>query len=126
MKEIITALLCLFTLSATAWAAETNVVVTVTNVTTVENGPKAVVDVHVPDGVTLTTNATMLCLVGTDRKDVRPDEFGPPQNFALRGTSHEITPQHFRVTVALPKERVTVRLLLRDGKRTLVDMKKDI
>ncbi len=125
MKRMI-ALLCMIALSATASAADTNVVVTVTNVTALENGRKAAVDVQIPDGVSLSTDATLLALVGTDRKDVRPDEFGPPQIIALRGTSHEITAQHFRVSVALPKEKVTVRFLLRDGKRTLLDTNKDI
>jgi len=113
-------------LSATAYAANTNVVVNVTNVTTLGNGRQATVDVQVTDGVSLSTEATLLAMVGTDRKDVRPDECGPPQNFALRGTSHQISTQHFRVSVALPKEKVKVRFVLRDGTHTLLDTKKDI
>jgi hypothetical protein len=125
MKWLI-ALICIAVLSTTAFATDSNTVVTVTNVTTLGNGRQATVDVQIPEGISLRTDATLLALVGTERKDVRPDEFGPPQNFALRGTSHEITPKHFRVSVALPKEKVTVRFLLRNGKQTLLDKKEDI
>jgi hypothetical protein len=125
MKTII-ALLCMIALSVTAFAGDSNVVLTVTNVTTLGNGRQAVVDVWIPDVVSVSEEATLLALVGTDRKDVRPDEFGPPQNFALRGTSHQITPKHFRVTVALPKKTVTVRFLLCDGKATLLDRKNEL
>lgn len=123
MKTII-ALLCMIALSVTAFAGDSNVVLTVSNVTTLGNGRQAVVDVRIPDGVSVSEEATLLALVGTDRKDGPPDEFGPPQNFAL--PSHQITPKHFRVTVALPRETVTVRFLLRDGKATLLDRKNEI
>lgn len=125
MRTII-ALLCMIALSVTAFAGDSNVVLTVTNVTTQGNSRQAVVDVRIPDGVSVSEEVTLLALVGTDRKEVRPDEFGPPQNFALRGTSHQITLKHFRVTVSLPKETVTVRFLLRDGKATLLDRKNEI
>jgi hypothetical protein len=108
------------------FAINSTVTVNVANVTAVAQGRQAVVDVQIPKAISLSKEATLLVLVGTDRKDVRPDEFGPPQNFALKGTSHEITPYQFRVSVALPKEKVTVRFILRDGKETLVDEKKEI
>ena len=119
-------LFCSMVLPAMVFATNTTVLVNVTNVTAVGRGRQAVVDVHVPKTISLSKDAALLVLVGTERKNVRPDEFGPPQNFALKGTSHEVTAYHFRITIALPMEAVTVRFLLHDKNQTVADEKRNI
>ncbi len=125
MKTIIT-LICVAVFPVATFALDSNVVMTVsiTNVTAL--GRRAVVEVQTPDNVVLSNKARLLALVGTERRNVRPDEFGPPQNFALRGTSHEVGPHRFRVSVALPKEKVKVRLILRDNGEPLADEERDL
>ena len=119
-------LFCAMLLPAAVFATNTIVVVNVTNVTVVGQGRQAVVDVYIPKTISLSKEANLLVLVGTERKDVRVDEFGPPQNFALKGTSHEITPYHFRITIALPLEAVTVGFRLHDKNQILADEKRNI
>jgi hypothetical protein len=106
--------------------ANDSIVINVANVTVVGEDRQITVDLHIPDSVSLSKDATLLVLIDTDRKNVRPDEFGPPQIFALKSTSREINPHLFQVSVTIPGEKVTVRLILRDGKRTLADQKRNL
>lgn len=125
MRTILT-LIFVAVFPAATFAVDSNVVMTVsiTNVTAL--GRRAVVEVQTPDNVVLSTKARLRALIGTERRNARPDEYGPPQNFALRGTSHEVGPHRFRVSVALPAEKVKVRLILRDNGETLADEERNL
>ena len=125
MRTII-ALICVLALPVATFALDSNVVMTVSITNATALGRRAVVEVQTPANVVLSNKARLLALVGSERRNVRPDEFGPPQNFALRGTSHEVAPHRFRVSVALPAEKVKVRFILRDNGETLADEERSL
>ena len=127
MKAVAAVLGALFLLPSLAIGGDA-ISINVTNVTinAERQRREATVDIVLPDGISLSKGATLLAIVGVDKEGGPADEFGPPQNVALRGTSAEITPRHFQVTVALPMERVTIRLILREDKRVLADEKRTI
>ena len=125
MKSLITVCGALFLLPCVVFGGE-GITLYVTSTNTVGLRRKAIVDFRLPDGVSISKAATLLVIVGVDKQEGPPDEFGPPQNFALKGTGWEIAPGHFRVSVALPNEKVAVRFMLRDDKRVLLDEKRTI
>lgn len=127
MKSMAAILGALFLLPALVIGGDA-ISINVTNVTVNSERQRreATVDILLPDDISLSKGATLLAIVGVDKRDGPADEFGPPQNCALRGTSHEITARHFRVSVVLPMERVTVRFILGEDKRVLADEKRTI
>ena len=84
------------------------------------------VELRTPNGVTLGKDAYLTAIVGINTGDVSADAFGPPQNFALTGTSHQIGPGHYRVAIALPIEKITVRFILRDKLQVLLEENREI
>jgi hypothetical protein len=84
------------------------------------------VDVRVSDSVALSKDNTLLVVVGQIKGGGPPDEFGPPQNFALMGTSHEVSRHHFRAEVALPLEKVRVKFMLVDKKKVLYEQSRQL
>jgi len=79
----------------------------------------ATLDIRLSGAVSITKETTLLVIVVPTKPGGPPDEFGPPQNFALKGTSHEIDRSHFRMEVALPLEKVAVKIMLTDKKKVL-------
>jgi len=55
---------------------------------------------------------TAFVLGNGKKQNLPPDAFGPPQSFALKGTSHELGPRRFRVVIALPLTKTKVELWL--------------
>ncbi len=125
MRSILSTVGVLLLLQSIAVGGDT-VSIDVTNVVARAQGRQAIVEINIPASISISKDATLYILVGVDQKNSPPDEFGPPQNFALKGTSHEITPYRFRVSVALPSEKAVVRLILRDNAQVLVDEKREI
>lgn len=83
------------------------------------------VEVRVSESAPLTKDATLGVIVGRIKGSSRPDEFGPPQIFALKRTSHEVSQHYFRVEVALPLEKANIKLMLVD-KIFLYEQSKEI
>ena len=125
MRSILSMLGVLLLLQSIAVGGDT-VSIDVTNVVARAQGRQAIVEINIPASISISKDATLYILVGVDQKNRPPDEFGPPQNFALKGTSVEITPYRFRVSVALPVDKVVVRLILRYNAQVLVDEKREI
>ena len=119
-------LIALLLLSTSAVIAGDSFTLTVTNIVSVAQSREATVVLGVPAEISLTKDATLGVLMGTDKRPTKPDEFGPPQVFALKGSNRQINPHEFRVIVVLPREKVTVRLLLRDRMQVLADEKREL
>ena len=98
----------------------------VTNTRAANQRRYVTVDVRVSESVPLTRDHTLLVVVGKTKGGGPADEFGPPQSFALKGTSHEVGSKHFRVDVALPLEKVRVKFMLVDKKKVLYEQSKEL
>ena len=83
------------------------------------------VELRTPNGITLGKDAYLAAIVGIGTAGPA-DAFGPPQNFALTGTSHQIGPGYYRVSIALPIEKITVRFILRDNLKVLLEENREI
>ncbi len=100
--------------------------VTVTNTKVANQRRYVTTDIRLSEKVSVTKETTLLVVVGRTKPGGPADEFGPPQNFALKGTSHEIEPRFFRVKLALPLERVDVKFMLTDGKKVLYEQRRQL
>ena len=122
--DIMKAFLCLcaflFVLPCGVFAAD-GFSLSITNTTVANQGRRITVDMRVSEGVSLSKETTLLVVVGETRAGRPADEFGLPQNFALKGTSHEIGRGHFRVEVALPLEKIKVTFMLVKKKSVLYE-----
>jgi hypothetical protein len=118
MKPLLFALTILLALPSAIFGAD-GLSLSVTNTRTANQRRYITVDVCVGETVPLTKDHTLLVVVGQTKGGGPADEFGPPQNFALKGTSHEVGSKHFRVDVALPPEKVRVKFMLVDKKKVL-------
>ena len=125
MKSLILTLTVLLLLPCAVVGAD-GLSLTVTNTRVANQRRYVTVEVRVSDSVSLTKDATLGVLVGRIKGSSRPDEFGPTQSFALKGTSHEVSQHHFRVEVALPLEKANVKFMLVDKKKVLYEQSKEI
>ena len=127
MRLLLSACVALFLLPSLLRAGEA-VAITVTNITTVGERRHVTVEVHLPGTISISKDVTLLAIVGTTETGQGgsvADPFGPPQNFALKGTSHEVSPKLFRVSVVLPLKTVTVKFIIR-GKSVIHEETREI
>ncbi len=99
---------------------------TVTNTKAANQRRYVTMDIRLGEKISVTKETILLVVVGRAKAGGPADEFGPPQNFALKGTSHEIEPRFFRVEVALPLEKVNVKFMLADGKKVLHEQTREL
>ena len=125
MKPLLCALAILTSLPSVIFAAD-GLSLSVKNTRVANQRRYMTVDVRVSNDVPLTKDNTLLVVVGQTKGGGPADEFGPPQNFALKGTSHEIGGHHFRVEVALPLEKVSVKFMLLDKKKVLYEQSRQL
>jgi hypothetical protein len=86
---------------------------TVASITPIDEGRRLTIDIRIPEGISITKEAMFLVAIERSEPSAAPDKFGPPQSFALKGTSHEVTASHFRVSVVVPAKKVSVLFTLR-------------
>jgi len=120
MEPLLWALAILLALPSVIRAAD-GLSLSVTNTRTANQRRYVTVDVRISKRMPLTTDHTLMVVVGPTKVAGPVDECGPPQNFALKGPSHEIGKHHFRVEVALPIEKVSVKFMLVGKKKILYE-----
>lgn len=125
MKPVLCALAILLALPSVIFGAD-GLSLSVAKTRAANQRRYVTVDVRVSEGVPITKDHTLLAVVGQTKAGGPVDEFGPPQNFALKGTSHEIGKHHFRVEVALPLEKVSVKFMLVDRKKVLYEQARQL
>jgi hypothetical protein len=130
MKAFQLACALLLVLPAALSAGE-SVSLTVTNITTEGERRSATIEVSLPKSVSITKDADFVAIVGTPVGSIQSggfvaDAFGPPQVFALKGTSWQIAPRLFRVRVILPLMKVTVKFQLEDRKKILYEESREL
>lgn len=99
---------------------------TVTNAKFANQRRYVTADIRLSEKVTVNKETSLLVSVGRTKPGGPAHEFGPPQNFALKGTSHQIELRFFRVAVALPLEKVDVKFMLTDGKKVLYEQRRQL
>ena len=125
MKPLLYTLLVLLLLPC-AVAGTDGFSLTVTNTRVAHQRRYVTIDVRVRDDVSLTSENTLLVVVGSAKAGGPADEYGPPQNFALKGTNFEVGPHRFRVEVALPLEKVRVKFMLVDKKKVFYEQSRQL